>query len=155
MAARLVSGPSQTSFAAPLLRLCAIRPSPVECAPNRRRKQAQPGSISTREGGPAETRKARYRVADLRQRLAEPAFPAHRGYNAATQTGTNYYFGNKLIKNANGYVGADRLGSNRNCFSGEPLSPLVLVMTKCGHGIQSCRTPRWNIAGQESCADQQ
>ena len=29
----------------------------------------------------------------------------------ATQTATNYYFGRKLIKNANGYVGADRLGS--------------------------------------------
>src|SRR5579872_1760358 len=29
----------------------------------------------------------------------------------ATQTGTNYYFGGKLIKNANGYIGADRLGS--------------------------------------------
>ncbi len=29
----------------------------------------------------------------------------------ATQTGTNYYFGRKLIKNAGGYVGADRLGS--------------------------------------------
>ena len=28
-----------------------------------------------------------------------------------TQTGTNYYFGRKLIKNAGGYVGADRLGS--------------------------------------------
>jgi RHS repeat-associated protein len=29
----------------------------------------------------------------------------------AAQTGTNYYFGSKLIKNAGGYVGADRLGS--------------------------------------------
>jgi RHS repeat-associated protein len=29
----------------------------------------------------------------------------------ASQTGTNYYFGRKLIKNAGGYVGADRLGS--------------------------------------------
>ena len=29
----------------------------------------------------------------------------------ATQATTNYYFGGKLIKNANGYVGADRLGS--------------------------------------------
>ena len=29
----------------------------------------------------------------------------------AAQTGTNYYFGRKLIKNAGGYVGADRLGS--------------------------------------------
>ena len=29
----------------------------------------------------------------------------------ASQTGTNYYFGRKLIKNASGYVGADRLGS--------------------------------------------
>ncbi len=29
----------------------------------------------------------------------------------ANQTGTNYYFGSKLIKNASGYVGADRLGS--------------------------------------------
>src|SRR5262249_15707692 len=29
----------------------------------------------------------------------------------ATQTGTNYYFGGKMIKNAGGYVGADRLGS--------------------------------------------
>src|SRR5579871_3978959 len=29
----------------------------------------------------------------------------------ATQTGTWYYFGGKLIKNASGYVGADRLGS--------------------------------------------
>src|ERR1700678_2138822 len=29
----------------------------------------------------------------------------------ATQTGTNYYFGRKLIKNANGYLGADQLGS--------------------------------------------
>jgi RHS repeat-associated protein len=29
----------------------------------------------------------------------------------ATQTGTWYYFGGRLIKNANGYVGADRLGS--------------------------------------------
>ena len=29
----------------------------------------------------------------------------------ASQTGTNYYFGAKLIKNAGGYVGADRLGS--------------------------------------------
>ena len=28
-----------------------------------------------------------------------------------TQTGTNYYFGSKLIKNAGGYVVADRLGS--------------------------------------------
>jgi len=30
---------------------------------------------------------------------------------SANQTGTNYYFGSKLIKNAGGYVGADRLGS--------------------------------------------
>src|SRR5579883_2433293 len=30
----------------------------------------------------------------------------------ANQTGTNYYFGSKLIKNASGYVGADRLGSS-------------------------------------------
>ncbi len=29
----------------------------------------------------------------------------------ATQTGTNYYFGGKLIKNASGYIYADRLGS--------------------------------------------
>jgi RHS repeat-associated protein len=29
----------------------------------------------------------------------------------ASQVGTNYYFGGKLIKNASGYVGADRLGS--------------------------------------------
>ena len=29
----------------------------------------------------------------------------------ATQTGTNYYFGGKLIKNANGWVYSDRLGS--------------------------------------------
>ena len=29
----------------------------------------------------------------------------------ASQTGTNYYFGGKLIKNAGGYVGSDRLGS--------------------------------------------
>ncbi len=29
----------------------------------------------------------------------------------ATQTGTNYYFGSKLIKNANGWVYSDRLGS--------------------------------------------
>ena len=29
----------------------------------------------------------------------------------ATQTGTNYYFGSKLIKNAGGYVGTDRLRS--------------------------------------------
>jgi RHS repeat-associated protein len=29
----------------------------------------------------------------------------------ATQTGTNYYFGGKLVKNAGGYVGTDRLGS--------------------------------------------
>ncbi len=29
----------------------------------------------------------------------------------ASQTGTNYYFGSKLIKNATGYVGKDRLGS--------------------------------------------
>ena len=29
----------------------------------------------------------------------------------ATQTGTNYYFGSKLVKNASGYVGRDRLGS--------------------------------------------
>ena len=29
----------------------------------------------------------------------------------ASQTGTNYYFGAKLIKNAGGHVGADRLGS--------------------------------------------
>ena len=29
----------------------------------------------------------------------------------ASQTGTNYYFGTKLIKNAGGYIGADRLGS--------------------------------------------
>jgi RHS repeat-associated protein len=29
----------------------------------------------------------------------------------ATQTGTWYYFGRKLIKNKNGYIGADRLGS--------------------------------------------
>ena len=29
----------------------------------------------------------------------------------ASQTGTNYYFGSKLIKNASGYVGSDRLGS--------------------------------------------
>ncbi len=29
----------------------------------------------------------------------------------ATQTGTNYYFGGKLIKNATGYVTPDRLGS--------------------------------------------
>jgi RHS repeat-associated protein len=29
----------------------------------------------------------------------------------AAQTGTNYYFGRKLIKNAGGYIGADRLGS--------------------------------------------
>jgi RHS repeat-associated protein len=29
----------------------------------------------------------------------------------ATQTGTNYYFGRKLLKNASGYVVADRLGS--------------------------------------------
>ncbi len=29
----------------------------------------------------------------------------------ASQTGTNYYFGSKLIKNASGYVGTDRLGS--------------------------------------------
>ena len=29
----------------------------------------------------------------------------------ASQTGTDYYFGGKLIKNAGGYVGADRLGS--------------------------------------------
>jgi RHS repeat-associated protein len=33
------------------------------------------------------------------------------GTVTATQTGTNYYFGRKLIKNAGGYVGADRLGS--------------------------------------------
>src|SRR5579864_6326377 len=30
---------------------------------------------------------------------------------AATQTATNYYFGGKLIKNANGYLGTDGLGS--------------------------------------------
>ena len=29
----------------------------------------------------------------------------------ASQTGTNYYFGGKLIKNAGGFIGADRLGS--------------------------------------------
>ena len=29
----------------------------------------------------------------------------------ATQTGTNYYFGRKLIKNTGGYIGADRLSS--------------------------------------------
>ncbi len=34
------------------------------------------------------------------------------GSFTATQTGMNYYFGGKLIKNANGWVYADRLGSN-------------------------------------------
>jgi RHS repeat-associated protein len=32
-------------------------------------------------------------------------------YFYATQTGTNYYFGSKLIKNAAGWVYSDRLGS--------------------------------------------
>src|SRR5208282_6310468 len=34
----------------------------------------------------------------------------------ATQTGANLYFGGKLIKNANGWVYSDRLGSNGNFY---------------------------------------
>ena len=45
-----------------------------------------------------------------------PCYPAtyltcFYGTLTATQATTNYYFGGKLIKNANGYVGSDRLGS--------------------------------------------
>ena len=37
-------------------------------------------------------------------------------YLVATSTGTNYYFGGKLIKNTGGYVTPDRLGSNGKYF---------------------------------------
>jgi RHS repeat-associated protein len=39
------------------------------------------------------------------------AVPTTQPTMTLTQTGTNYYFGGKLIKNAGGYVYADRLGS--------------------------------------------
>ncbi len=45
------------------------------------------------------------------QKLAAYALTTTTGL-IATQTGTNYYFGGKLIKNANGWVYSDRLGSN-------------------------------------------
>ncbi len=35
----------------------------------------------------------------------------------ATQTGTNYYFGGKLIKNSGGWVCTDRMGSNGKYYS--------------------------------------
>jgi hypothetical protein len=45
------------------------------------------------------------------QRTATYSLSFVSGTLQATQTGTWYYFAGKLIKNANGYVHTDRLGS--------------------------------------------
>ena len=50
------------------------------------------------------------------QRLGTWALSMYYGQFVATATGTNYYFGGKMVKNAGGYVGFDRLGSNGKYF---------------------------------------
>ena len=50
------------------------------------------------------------------QKLGTWALSMYYGQFVATATGTNYYFGGKLVKNAGGYITPDRLGSNGKYF---------------------------------------